>query len=223
MTGKETDNRFIVDLQIQIYLKEKDEERAREKLSILKDLDSKSYYLHRCSTVEYQFDHLNEAYKASIAAVDADRRPSFEMLAQLINCAIEIGENTVAIDNLKILNERYKRVKRDLRDGLRSKYEISVRNYSDALSILNNLKDKEKPVILALRCEAIEGLLRETFVSDNVRVGLQSELEHLKQTLNHAPLLSCVFILMKTNYTNVINIYIFLLVFNILNHHFNKL
>ncbi|MDY8045212.1 hypothetical protein UY416_02760 [Paenibacillus polymyxa] len=112
MTGQEKENRFIVDLQIQIYLKEKNEEKAREKLSILKNIDSPSYYLHRCSTVEYQFNHLNEAYKASLAAVNADSRPSFEMLAQLVNCAIETGEHAVGLENLKILDDRYRRGKR---------------------------------------------------------------------------------------------------------------
>ncbi|CAI6085629.1 TIR domain-containing protein [Cohnella sp. JJ-181] len=184
LAGQDFDNRYIVDLQIQIYMKEGDQEKAREKLLILKDIDSLSYYLHRLSTVEYQFNSLGEAYKASKGAVEADSSPSFEMLAQLVNCAVEIGELSIALDNLKILDDKYRRVKSDVRNGLRSKYEIAKKNYRDALSILSNLKEKDKPVIKAMRCEAIEGLLREHSMSDRDRINLQEELDILKRDLD---------------------------------------
>ncbi len=49
------DNRFIVDLAVQIAVSQEDESLARARLALLQAIDAPEFYLHRASNVELTF------------------------------------------------------------------------------------------------------------------------------------------------------------------------
>jgi hypothetical protein len=57
---------------------------------------------------------------------------------------------------LNTLEQRFRRVKHDIKTGLRCKWEIARGEFDNALTLWNQLRDKTKPVHLALHRDALE-------------------------------------------------------------------
>lgn len=180
---RDPDNRYIVDLLIQIATSQRDEAAARSKLEILQTVDSLPFYYHRLSTVELAFHKTETAYEAALQAVRFSTRPTLAMLSQLIKCEIELGKHDDAGSHLAQLERNYPRIKRDIRIGLRCKWEISQRHFDNALALWSTLTEKTRPVHRALRRDAIAGYLQRPSVSIAERARFQRELDELNREL----------------------------------------
>ena len=179
----DSENRFIVDLQIQIAIQQKDETTARSRLAMLKVVDNDPFYFHRLSTVEYAFGKIPAAYAAAKRAFESARWPTFAMLSQLIKCDLETNRRDDAATHLSLIDSRFPRVKEDIRLGLRCKWEISNSLFENALAIWEKLKDKTRPVHKVLRRDALLGLLRTTSQSGDKKRDIETEIESLNREL----------------------------------------
>lgn len=182
------DNRYVVDLQIIIAVHKRDEDAARRGLELLMAIDRKEFYMHRLSTVELVFGRPQQAYEAAKAAIELTNRPTFAMYTQAAKTAIACGD----IDNASIfiddLEKRFRGIKNDIRTGLRCRWEIAARQYSNALSCYELLSDKDNPIHKALRRDLLNGLLSSTDIADDQeKKKLQSELEQLEAELANVP------------------------------------
>lgn len=184
--SKNSDNRFVVDLSIQIAIREGDETTARSGLERLSALDTESFVKHRLSTVELRFGSAKNALKAAQDAVDlADsdkRKPTFGMLAQLVSCFTRIGEYQEAEAALHRLSRLYSNQRPDIRMGLECRIEIERKHFSRALKILENVRDKSL-IYKAMRRDAIVGELGGA-MNDEQRISYQKELDALNAELN---------------------------------------
>jgi tetratricopeptide (TPR) repeat protein len=176
------DNRFLIDLQVQIAVLERNERVAIEKLRMLETIDQPEFYFHRASTVYSAFGQQQAALDSARRAVDATVRPTFAMLSQLAVSEINVGSLDEAATQLRRLERDFPNHHRDIRIGLSCKLEIARRHYDDALVLWNQLRDKEKPVHVALRRNALAGLLHGA-LPDAIRSEYRREVEELSARL----------------------------------------
>ena len=181
--GRDTENRYVVDLQIQIAIHQGDEETARNRLEVLKIVDNEPFYLHRLSTAEYAFGRISAAYEAAADAFSSHNRPTLAMVSQLIKCEIEIGRGDEAAEHIQYLQRRFPRVKHDIKTGLRCKWEISQRQYKNAKTLWGQLRDKSKTVHKALLRDTLRGLAHDLAVDDPMRTDYEEELVRLDAEL----------------------------------------
>lgn len=179
------ENKFLVDLKIQVAIAEQQESDAREALVQLEHLDSEAFVWHRLSTVELRFGSDTEALKAAENAVAAmDGRPTFGMLAQLTTCQIREGQYAEADATLQKLNRLYSNQKRDVRLGLECRLEIARHRYPKALSVFANVHDASAPVYMAMKRDALTGILASA-LKDAERIAYTKELASLNAQLSN--------------------------------------
>lgn len=179
----EPDNRFVVDLQIWMATKLRDERLARAKLQILKGIEKESFYYHRLSTLEDALGNREAALDAARLAVQSERRPTFEMLSQLSKCQIDSGLYDGAVETIRSIERLYGGIRKDIRLGLQCKLEIRRGNYEEALSLWMQLYDKHLPVHIALRLDILRGLLGTSTLSVDRREGYKREVDRLAKQL----------------------------------------
>lgn len=181
---RQSDNRYLIDLRIQIACERGDAELARDLLDTLDQVDRPEFAAHRRSRVEDTFGNVQGAYRSAKEAASASSRPPFEVVAQLALMSIKTGRHDEAQEQLNRLDALYPRMRRDIRHGLRCRAAIARGEYDDALGLWERLENKTKAVHLALRRDALRGKLDHTFVPDEVAQGLDAEIAELDARLN---------------------------------------
>ncbi|ADL55263.1 toll/interleukin-1 receptor domain-containing protein [Gallionella capsiferriformans] len=184
--SRNSDNRFVLDIAIQIAVREGDEQTARTLLERLSAFDTPSFVKHRLSTIELSFGTLKNALNAAIDSVNLadseNKKPKFGMLAQLINCYTRTGQYSEAENTLSRLSRIYSNQRPDIRAGLECRIEIERKHFPRALSILENIGNKSQ-IYLAMRRDAIDGILNGV-VNDDQRIKYEQELAALNAQLN---------------------------------------
>lgn len=180
---KVRENRFLIDLKIQIATSEMQEKSAREGLIKLEALDSASFVWHRLSTVELRFGTGEDALLAAEKALEnVEGRPPFGMLAQLATCQIREGNHAQADATLQKLNRLYSHQRNDIRLGLECRLEISRNRYPKAIDLLGKIQDISLPVYTSMKRDALEGVLRSV-LKDAERAQYSAELTRLNKQL----------------------------------------
>jgi tetratricopeptide (TPR) repeat protein len=177
-------NRYIVDLWAQIAAKRGDEGTARKALARLEAVGDPLFYYHRLARVELVFGDIAKARAAASEAASQVIKPPFEVLATLAYCEIEIKNLDSANNTLSRLDKEYKNLRRDVRIGLRCRYEIANENYSAALNQSERISDKNTIFYKAIRKDALVGQLGTTALDDVIRISYKKELEKLEIELN---------------------------------------
>ncbi|MEY2334511.1 TIR domain-containing protein [Acidithiobacillus ferrianus] len=178
------DNQFIIDLLIQLAIREDDENLAREMVKKLKSAGGECFYLHRVSTIELKFGLTDVALEmAEKACTVSNERPTFSMFAHLGWCQIRTGKYDVAEQTIRNIMERYPTQKQDIRLGLMCRLEISRGKFARALELCKSIKNVNLPVYLLLKRDAIEGNLKHSAMPDETRESFRKELEELKKSL----------------------------------------
>jgi tetratricopeptide (TPR) repeat protein len=178
------DNRFVVDLQVSIASKSGNEHEARKRLELLEKIEETQFYLHRLSTVEYNFNRFEDAYDAAKRAYESTEKPRFEMMAQLIKCEIQQNFLDDAKKHIDEMTNRFRSKLSDVQHALRCKYEIAGNNYTNALREWKNISDKEMNHAKVLRREILKGFLDANVLSDEDRTLYENEIEQLSNYLN---------------------------------------
>jgi tetratricopeptide (TPR) repeat protein len=176
------DNPYVIDLQVQIATKERDEKTAVQGLALLEALDEPEFYHHRRSKVLAAFGKNDEALQAARLALEEAGRPTFAMLSQIAVCEIRLGRLDEASEHILRIERDFSSHNHDVRIGLRVQLEVAARRFEDALKLWDQLSDKKLPVHLALRRGAIVGVLKGV-VPDGRRVALTAELDDLEERL----------------------------------------
>lgn len=174
-----SENRYLLDLQVKIAIRMKDEAAARRALERLEVVDSVSFFRHRKSTVEFAFGDVRAAHLAAVAAVDAARQPDFAMISQLVKCELACGRLDEAEIHLRNLDDLFPRTRRDIRTGLHCRLELARGRYRNALGLTEQLGARDKPVHKALRRDALRGVLEHDALGDAVRAQYKAEFERL--------------------------------------------
>lgn len=177
------ENRYLVDLSIQIAIADKQEGDARAGLAQLEAIDSAAFVSHRLSTVELRFGNSTDALRAADKAVTSvDGRPPFGMLAQLMTCQIREDQHAQADATLQKLNRLYGNQKGDIRLGLTCRLEIARHRYSKALEAYAQIKDASLPVYMSMKRDALSGMLTAA-LTDEKRAEYSEQLLKLNQDL----------------------------------------
>lgn len=182
--SRQEDNPFIVDLRIRIACYEGDEDTARSLIDVLSEVDDPAFFEFRRSRVELYFGEpeavLDTARKALGASVG---RPSFEIQAQLVLALALTGEVDEGWAALERLRSMYPLRSSDVQTGLECRLQIAGGRYDDALSTLERIEDKERPVHLRLRRDALQGLLDRTYLPTARGQAIQDEVAQLDARL----------------------------------------
>jgi tetratricopeptide (TPR) repeat protein len=180
---KQPDNKFIVDLRIQIACRRGDERTARSLLPLLIDIDDPAFANHRAARVEYMFGTPDTAYQLGGKAIDASDRPSFEILSNYALCCLRVARVDEAARTVDRLERLYSGWRRDIQLGLRARIAIHSGRYDDALGYHEAMSDKSRPVHLAIRRDALRGLISTTYVAPSRRDEVDRELADLDARL----------------------------------------
>lgn len=175
------DNRFIVDLSVQIAVSQENEPLARQRLALLKAVDAPEFYLHRVSNVELTFGNTRPALEAAQAAVEAEKVPSYEVSAQLIVCQIKEGLFSDAERSLERLAELFPRKRIGLQKALWALLENARGRFAMALAILEEHPDKQDDFYLDQRLVALKGELVVSALPDAVRISYSDEIVKLER------------------------------------------
>lgn len=181
---KHGDNPYVVDLSAQIATRQKNEPAARDALRKLELIGNKLYYHHRLSRINLAFGLLPEALVAAQSAVDCDKDPPFEALAQLAYCQMESGRLPDAESVLDRLEQRYGRIRSDVRVGLRCRLEIARRNFPDALAQSERIRKKDSIFYKKIRRDALRGEITYSALPDTERALYSAEIEQLDRELS---------------------------------------
>lgn len=177
------ENRFLVDLKIQIAIAEKQEQDARAALVQLEAIDSEAFVWHRLSTVELRFGNSSDAlHAAERALATVEGLPPFGMLAQLTTCQIREGQHAEADATLQRLNRFYSNQRGDIKLGLECRLEIERHRYSKALSVFARIHDASAPVYTSMKRDALAGILNSA-IKDAERREYGEELARLNKQL----------------------------------------
>lgn len=180
------DNRYLIDLSVQLATTKGDADVARDLLDRLEQVDRPGRASHRRSRVEDAFGNREGAYRAAEEAVRQFHdmaRPPFAVLANFALMAIKTGRDDDADKVLLRLDREYPRTHHDIRVGLRCRAAIARGEYDTALTLWEALEVKGKPVHRGLRRDAIRGKLQGTVVPDAERMPLEAELDELRRRL----------------------------------------
>jgi tetratricopeptide (TPR) repeat protein len=177
------ENRFLVDLKIQIAISEGHEQKARQGLVQLEATDSEAFVWHRLSTVELRFGKYGEALQAAERAVaKVEGRAPFGMLAQLMTCQIRQDQHAEADVTLQQINRSYSNQKADIRLGLECRLEIERKRFRKALAVFARIQDPSTSVYTAMKRDALIGLL-QSVLPDAERSAYSKEIAKLETML----------------------------------------
>lgn len=177
------ENRFLVDLKVQIAIAEGQEKEARRGLVQLEAMDSEAFVWHRLSTVELRFGNFREALHAAEQAVaKVEGRAPFGMLAQLMTCQIREGQHAEADATLQKINRSYSNQKTDIRLGLECRLEVARKRFPKALEVFARIQDASTPVYTAMKRDALGGIL-QSVLPDAERIAYGKELARLETVL----------------------------------------
>ena len=180
-----SENRFLVDLQIQIAIRQRDEETVTEKLRLLEQIDNEGFCDHRKSTAELAFGRLQDAYTSIRRAIEKTRPPTAAMLAQAARCSIEVGDFEAAEQSLEFLRRDFRYKARRLVPKLECRYEIARGNFGDALQMLDE-ESADDSVSLLLRLRALEGVVQEQGISAADRSRFTRQLDHIRSLVERS-------------------------------------
>ncbi len=179
------DNRFVIDLAIQIAIREGDEAAARSGLETLLAVDVESFCKHRLSTIELRFGKTDLALEAALESVSkSEVRPTFGMLAQLATCQIRMQKHTDAEQTIQRLSKLYPNQRRDIRLGLTCRLAIEQMHFSRALEILGKVANSRPAIYRAMKRDAITGELATAAMTDAQRARYEEEVAHLEKELS---------------------------------------
>lgn len=176
-------NRFLIDLRVQIALAKDDADQARQLLEVLDQVDRRGRAAHRRSRVEDHFGNIEGAFQSAKDAVSDFGRPPFEVLAQFCLMAIKTGRHKEADRQLKRLDSLFPRTRRDIQTGLRCRAAIARGEFDNALGFWDRLENKNKPVHLALRRDALRGKINASFVPEQEASVIEIEIDQLNARL----------------------------------------
>jgi len=178
------DNRFVIDLAIQIAMREGDELGARSGLENLVVVDVESFCKHRLSTIELRFGAADRALEAAQESVNkSEVRPTFGMLAQLATCQIRMQMHSEAERTIQRLSKLYPNQRPDIRLGLACRLAIEQKHFSRALEILNKITNSKPSIYRAMQRDAIAGELATGVMTDEQRAGYEDNLAALEKEL----------------------------------------
>jgi tetratricopeptide (TPR) repeat protein len=175
------DNKYVIDLWVQIATKQGNEASARERLAQLEAIDGSGFYFHRLSIVEATFGDLPRALAAALKAVEMEEPPSFEMVAQLALCEMRLGDYAKAEGVVDRLDNEFSQRRPEVRLGLRCRLELYRKHYGRALKLSDRARDKNNPFFKAIRAEALRGELQTAALTDGVRAQYKAELAELER------------------------------------------
>jgi len=180
---RHADNRYVVDLWVQIATEMGDIDRAREALQRLEVLDKEEFYLYRKSRVEWRFANVDDALSAIRNAVRLHERPSFQFLAQAVLCELGAGHLVEAERLLSILDTRFGDIRRDVRLGLRCRLLNASGRHDEALTLSERIADKESRYFQTIRYESLRGVLSNPQGSSDGVKNLRDELAALEESI----------------------------------------
>jgi tetratricopeptide (TPR) repeat protein len=151
-----THNPFIVDLKCMIAIRRGNLSAAEMHLAILERVDKSGFFEHRRSTFEQASGNPREALRYALLAMQAHHRPPFEMVGNLANCYIEVGEYEEAAATLSQLSSRFPSSFSDAQLGLRCKLEIRRGDLEVAETLWRQMRDHDTPVHLGLRASLLK-------------------------------------------------------------------
>jgi tetratricopeptide (TPR) repeat protein len=179
-----SDDRYLVDLKVQIAIERHDQKTAKEALQTLESIDEPAFYLHRLSCYERIFGMPEKALDDAQKAFNSLESPPFEILAQLSICQIELGQLHEARVSLALMNKSFPRIRSDVRYSIMCKLENAEGNFSEALRISQFIVNKKSDIYKKIRRDALHGELSVSALSDETRIEYQKELDILQEEID---------------------------------------
>ena len=176
---RDRDNRYIVDLQIQIACAAGAEDTARSRLKILELVDKKPYYFHRKAVVEFRFGKLPQAYADAKSGIRLMARPPMEHVAYLALLQIECRHLDEAAESLKALRRSTRRIDRDRQRVLEARWESASGNFDGALSLLGSSAFGDARAWRYARYEALKASIATVGEQDPRISAFREEVESL--------------------------------------------
>ena len=181
--SRQSDNPYVVTLRIKIACRRRDEETARALLRLLDQVDRPDFAAHRRARVELEFGQLPAALRSAEQSVVGQSRPSAEALSTLALCQLMTGDIETAEKTTDRLDVLYSRRHHDVILGLRARISLSRSRFDQALSLTDSFRGRDTIVHMAIRRDALRGLLLHTNMPADARALREKELSVIEERL----------------------------------------
>ncbi len=178
LRGRRRPNFVLWDLAAQIAILREQYDKAEEILDELKRLAEDEDYHHRVATLLSARKRFHDALDHARRAASG-RRKRFEVLANLADILVEIGNFDEARQQIDLLDESYRigTMRHDVRLGLRCKLNLRMGNWRPAETVWHEIHDKGRPVHQALRAEILRQKIEDPSTTPGHRALAEQELE----------------------------------------------
>ncbi len=177
---RDSNNRYVLDLAVQIALRRGDLVDARARLADLSLMDRSDHLAHRRSDVAYfagDYRIAHDEAKASCELAGDEIPLAFK--AQVIKCEIQLGMLDDAESHLDELDKEYPNLHHDVKSRLRIKYLLSRGRTEEALKTADKLSDKSNVLNIAARHTILVALLEAADIDDPRRAIYRNQLDSL--------------------------------------------
>jgi tetratricopeptide (TPR) repeat protein len=175
-------NSFVLDLLVRIEIKLESIAKADTYLRELSIYDRSPYYVYRRSCVEFaKGEYQQAAASASLAYKTLSGQP--HVVVQYIKSQIRAGGFTKAEKGLKALKRFAEADYADTVTGLEVQLLSAKERYEDALLLWEQIGEKDKPVNLAIRREALAGFLKSLPPTNPLHGGMSRQLHEIDASL----------------------------------------
>lgn len=181
----DNENRFIIDLQIQIALKNKvSKEEISGLLDKLKSTDNEIFYLYRKSNIDYSYGDYDKAYESIKQAYEIEKsKVKAQFLVQLITCELKVKKVTDAEEHYNELVDKFY-FRKDLILTTKCRILLSKGLYQETLEEMKKLKNLYTDNALYLKKDALQGILNSSVISDELRFIYMDELEEIESKIS---------------------------------------
>jgi tetratricopeptide (TPR) repeat protein len=180
---KQSDNPYVLSLQIKIACRRGDADAARRFATMLEEVDDPTFALHYRSRVELAFGEPERAYEYAKEAAGRTGRPPAEVISNLALCEVITGRLADAERSISSLESLYPTQRADIKLGLRARLAMAHGDYGQALDYVNKLSRPDTPVHLTLRRDALQGLIDHTSLAGEKRRDLQRQIVDISAQL----------------------------------------
>ena len=185
---KQPDNRFSLDLLVRILIRLAEFSKARIALKQLQIYDDSAYFLHRKSVLEFAEGNKTQALSDALAAFK-ERKNDVSIQIHLAVCYIALGKFTEARAGIgALLRLPLGELDPDVITGLNVRLSNARRKYNESLLLCDKIKNKDRPLYLALRLQAVDGFIATLELSDPHMSSMVDQREQLRSKLGPQPI-----------------------------------
>lgn len=173
------DNKYVIDFEVKVAVAEERYEEAEALLDKLSKVEDESRVEYRRSTILLGQGRADDAFTSAKKALEFNKHPQFEMIAQFITTAIRTHNLEDAQNGLGQLSHRFKGIRSDIQNGLWARYYLAKSDPKEAYAFWARIVEKGTAIHRRIGDDVLQELLKQPSLEPAQKAKLEEELKRL--------------------------------------------